>query len=510
MSSGGHRFALGLGVVSLACGAVQVLGFAPFHLWPLSLAVAAGWIWCVHKASARPMFAWAFLFALGQYLAGVSWVYVSIHHFGGAPVWLAAILVVVLSAYLALYFALGMSLAWWLTGSPVPRLLLAAPAAWFLMEQGRGLVLGGFTWLSPGYALLDVPGGSGLLAVVGVMGLGVLFWVLAGAIALLFERRWQPALLVLFPLLLVLAWLPKPSYWTEPAVAHDGQAIQVALAQGNIPQEQKWAPDNLLPTLELYSRLTEQSAEADVVIWPEVAIPAARHQVGAWFDMWQTNAERQSQTVLAGIITRVDGLAYNTMYAIGDTPGRYVKQHLVPFGEYFPVPGWMRPVFDWLDLPFSDIRTDLDSDRLLFHGDIGMAISICFEDLFPSAFAQAARGSGLLVNVTNDAWFRGSLAPDQHLQIARARAAENGRPLLRAANTGISASIGPDGEILDRLEWGQRGRLEVSVQARQGNTPFARLTNRPLFLLACLILLGLAAYRIIPVSQPRHTAPSAH
>lgn len=478
-------------LLSLVAGAAQAVGFAPLGWWPMSLVVAALWLWGIRNRTGRKAIAPALMFSWGLYLGGISWVYVSVHHFGGAPAWMAIILVVFLALYLASYLALSIVFAWSITTVLWQRLLLALPAAWFLGEQVRGWVLGGFPWLSSGYALTDTPGADGVLAIFGVMGLGAVWWLLAGALVLAFSevgrKRRTAALAVMALIIILFVALPDASRWTTAKE----EPLDVALIQGNIPQHEKWDPENLLPTLQLYTRLTAEQSEADLVIWPEVSIPAARHNVEAWFEKWQADAESRGQTVFAGVITRVDGHAYNTVYALGQSAGRYVKQHLVPFGEYFPVPSWVRPVVDWLELPFSDIRTDLESDPFLYAGQVPLYVSVCFEDVFPSEFARATRDSELLVNVTNDAWFVGSLGPDQHLQIAQARAAETGRPLLRVANTGISAVISPQGQILEQLGWGVRNVLNTEIVPRTGETPYMRWQDWPLVILAFAVLIAM-------------------
>ncbi len=490
-------------LLSGLAGAIQVFGYAPFGLWPLGLLAAVAWLWGVRDAPARAVLLPAYLFGFGLYLAGVSWVFVSVHTYGGAPVWLASLLVIALAAYLAIFPMLAFGLAWMIGAPGVQRALLALPAAWLLIAHLRDVIFGGFPWLTAGYQWVDLPGISGLLAIVGVQGLGVIWWLFVGCGVLLLQRRWRVALPVLVGLPLLVLVLPVSSQWTQAS----GEAVQVALVQGNIAQGDKWRRENLRPTLELYGDLTASQSNADLVIWPEVAIPAAYSQVRAWFDKWQDAAQARGQTVLAGVITQHNDSSYNTVYALGERPGRYVKQHLVPFGEYFPVPGWIRPVLDLLKLPFNDIRTDLAGDRYLYTADTAIAMSICFEDVFPVEFARNASGSGLLVNVTNDAWFAGSLAPEQHFQIARARAAETGRVLLRVANTGISAVIGPDGRIVDELGWGERGVLTATVQTRTGVTPYMRLHDWPLTILAVLALLGLSSRHLVRISSLHPTVP---
>lgn len=490
------------GLYSLASGALLVLGFAPLGWWPLSLLLLGAWLAC--WASARPGQALrqGFWLGLGLYLAGVSWVFVSVHVYGGAPAWMAVILVLALAAYLASFLALAIGAAWWLCPPGALRWLLALPACWVFAEHARGSILDGFPWLGLGYLLQPAPGASALLPLGGVALLGVAVWWLAAAVPLLRARRPVPALAPAALLMAAAGVLPAASHYTQAR----GAPLPAALVQGNMPQDQKWLPENLLPTVELYDALTAPLTQP-LVIWPEVAIPASRFRVEGWFRRWQEQSAARGQTLLAGIITRQQERPYNTVYALGPRPGRYVKQQLVPFGEYFPVPDWMRPVVDWLELPISDIRTDMAADRYLWAGDTPLALSICFESVFPHKFARQAQGSGLLVNVTNDAWFAGTLAPQQHLQIARTRAAETGRPLLRVANTGISAAIDANGGLEATLPWGQRGVLETTVQPRQGQTPYMRWLDAPLTWWAGSMLLLLLARRVVSIPAIRARAP---
>nr|MBV6630015.1 apolipoprotein N-acyltransferase [Oceanococcus sp. HetDA_MAG_MS8] len=487
---------------SLLAGATLVLGFAPLGWSGLMVPVLALWLNAALGMSPRVAARHAWALGFGLYLAGVSWVFVSVHHFGGAPLWLAVVLVLALAAYLAVYLGAAVGLAWWLSHNAVLRLMLALPATWWLFEQARAWVLGGFPWLNLGYGLSNWPGADGVLALAGVDMLGLLLWWMAGAAVLLIRGQKQWAVTAGLAAAAFWALCPPSLNWTQP----HADPMQVALVQGNMPQDQKWRPQNLLPTLEMYTQLSLEHPEAELIIWPEVAVPASRYRVESWFEDWDDQARNLEQVWLVGVITRRNGHPYNTMYALGGDGGHYVKQKLVPFGEYFPVPQWVRPVFDWLNLPFTDIRTDMESDRFLYAHGVALAISICFESVFAQSLVRRSDDAGLQVTVTNDAWFAGTLAPAQHLQIAQARAAETGRPLLRVANTGITAVISPQGELLQQLGWGQRGVLTAQVQPRLGITPYMRWGAWPLILWQGTVLGALFLRRILSSSRRRFSA----
>ncbi len=477
-------------ILALLAGLLTTLAFPPFGFWPGVILGPALLLVGLRGLPPRRAALLGWCFGFSHFLSGVWWVVISTHVFGGGPLPVALGLLLCLAAYLALFPALAALLLNTFTAHPGPvALLLLWPACWLLGEFARDLIFGGFPWFSLGYVATAIPRGLNLSAVVGVHGVSVLLALLAGALVALLtgQRRW-PVVLAVVMLLAGLGRLPAPGAWTQAAA----QPLRVALIQGNVTQDQKWRPENRGPTIALYQEMTEQAWPADLVIWPEVAIPLPWSAAQWFFEVIDEQAKAQQGTVFGGVLTGDGGKYYNTVYALGLDSGRYVKRHLVPFGEYIPAPDWVRPLFDVLNLPFPAIATGLSGQPTLSVKGQQVSLSICFEDVFPLEVRETAMHSGLLVNVTNDAWFAGSGAPEQHLQIARLRAAESGRSLLRVANTGISAVIGPDGQIQQQLDWGQRGILRAEVLPRVGLTPYQRWGRAPLHgFVVVVLLLGL-------------------
>ncbi len=474
-------------ILALCLGGLTTLGFAPWGWWVLVLLAPAILLLLVLDSEPRSAAALTWVFGLANFGSGLYWIYVSTHIYGGAPAWLAVLLILLLSAYLALFPAMAVYV--------VRRLLPAAqalaailflPLAWSASELLRGWLFSGFPWLSLGYALIDMPLAARWAPLLGVHGLTAMALLLAGGLALALRGQWRCGMLSVLVWLGISGVLPAPLQWTTPVA----DALPVALVQGNIPQDQKWLPQNRWTTMERYRELTQQAWHARLIVWPEVAVPTAYHRVRGYFLELDEAARRAGTTVLASAITRADGNSYNTVYAVGMDTGRYTKRHLVPFGEYFPVPAVMQPVLNWLDLPYGSISTDMPVEAPLRVGPWQMALSICFEDVFPDEVRRSARGAGFLVNVTNDAWFAGSTAPWQHLQIARMRSLETGRPMVRVANTGISALIDADGKIRVQTAWGETAVLQTVFKPREGQTPFVRWGHGPLFVLLFLGLLG--------------------
>ena len=476
-------------IIAMLGGLLTTAAFAPFDLWPGIVLGPMLLLLSLRGRSPRQALLLGGAFGFAHFLSGVWWVLISTWVFGGAPLLLSVLLLLMLVAYLSLYPALAAGLLVWLYPRVSGRLsVLLWPACWLFAEFARDTLFNGFPWFSLGYVATQVPFGLKLAALIGVHGVSALYALVAAALAMLVLGKGRAlAVSLLAGVVAAHVWLPQPGAWTQVA----GEPIEAVLIQGNMSQDQKWLPQNRLPTIELYQRMTTQAWPADLVIWPEAAIPLPYDYVTWLFENLDEQAREAGGTLYAGILTQQDGGTYNTVYALGEDQGRYVKQHLVPFGEYIPAPAWIRPMFDVLSLPFPAIAVGLDGQRTLEVNGHAVSMSICFEDVFPMEVRETSRQSGLLVNVTNDAWFAGSAAPEQHLQIARLRAAESGRSLLRVANTGISAVSGPDGEVQQRLAWGERGSLRAKVTPRQGLTPYQRWGRLPL-LLFLLVVLGLA------------------
>jgi apolipoprotein N-acyltransferase len=476
-------------------GVLATMGYAPYGQWyvtPLVLALAFALAARAPTAGRAALLGW--LYGFTHFGTGLYWVWISTHVYGGAPAWLAAILVLLLAAYLAVYPALALGLAARLGLFRAPAGWLGVPALWVLLELVRGWFYSGFPWFSLGELTVDTPL-SRLAPIAGVYGLSAVVALAAFALFRLGiehdrRRRLAAAGVLLAPALLAL--LPRPSAWTEP----DGGAIDVALVQSNIRQDEKWLPAMRYEALVRHWRLTQQAWPASLVVWPEVALTQPYHQLreGYLSDL-DAQAKARGATLLLGILV-FDGEAhYNSVITVGAAQGRYDKRHLVPFGEYFPIPDFVRPVMDVLETPYSDFDFGAADQALLALDGHAIEVSICFEDVFGDEIRRRARGAAYLVNVTNDAWFGRSSAPHQHLQFSRLRAMENGRWMLRAANTGISALISPDGAIVQHSPQFEIDVLRGTVEPRRGLTPYQRWGDWPLWIGSALLLGGAIAWQ---------------
>jgi apolipoprotein N-acyltransferase len=480
---------------AVAAGAALSFAFAPFDLWPLALLAPAALFALWQGAAPRRAAALGFLFGAGTFGAGTWWLYISIHDFGEAPLWLTLLLIVALVAIMAAWQALlGYLAARLLPAAGALRWLAGLPALWLLVEWWRGWFLSGFPWLSLGYSQTDSPLAA-LAPVGGVYLLSALLALNAGALVALWHGTARVRALALVALLgpWAAALALWPVAWTHP----EGAPVSVAVAQGAVPQDQKWQLENRTPTRELYRGLTERVLGTRLIVWPESAVPELANDAQDFLKQIYAAGHEHGSDILMGVL-RADGDDYyNSILALGDTVAFYDKRHLVPFAEYFPVPAFVRRWLRLMSLPYSDFERGRPGQPALAVGDLEVAATICYEDAFGAEQLARLRSANVLVNVTNDAWFGRSPARFQHFQISRMRALESGRYLVRAANDGVSAVVGPRGEVLARAAEYRPTVLQGTVRPMGGLTPYARAGNVP------VVALGLAGVAAAMLAQWR-------
>jgi len=276
--------------------------------------------------------------------------------------------------------------------------------------------------------------------------------------------------------------------WTHPV----GEPVSVALLQGNVGQEMKFRPEHYARTLATYARLAEETT-ARLVVLPETALPQFLDRIDpAYLARLEAAARRNNGDLLVGVPYRsAENNYYNSVINLGASPRQiYHKTHLVPFGEFVPpLFGW---VMNWLKIYLGDFgRGAADQPPIAAAGQ-QVAVNVCYEDAFGDDIGRRAAPATLLANMSNVAWFGDSLAPSQHLQIARLRAIETGRVHLAATNTGVTAAIDRDGAVLARLPQFTEGRLEAVVQGYMGVTPYMRFSDWPIVIVSLGLLSGAA------------------
>ena len=503
-------------------GFLGVAAFAPFSLWPLGVVCWAALYLLLRSAQNKRQAAGiGFSFGLGQFLTGVSWVYVSMHDIGGMPMLLALIATVLFATVLAIFPLLaGAGFAACLAGRPAAhaasatrldsglfRPLLFA-ACWLITEWLRGTLFTGFPWLNLGYSQAPPSPLAGYAPILGGYGLSFIaawvaslcgeFWLRLRNSAWHWSSSLIPQSLVVAALMIGGVVLHQVS-WTKP----EGAPLKVSLLQGNVPQSMKWQPEQYVQTLLTYFQLARNNP-ATLIVLPETAIPSLLSEAPAEFlqDLQRIGHEQRGNILMGvptGENTKDRNWYANSAVSMGVDPLQiYNKVHLVPFGEVTP------PGFAWflklINMPLPNFTTGDTNQPLMQLSHQQIAVNICYEDIFGAAIAQRAEDATIMVNMSNTAWFGDSLAQPQHLQIAQIRALENGRPMLRATNTGMTAVIGPQGERQAVLAAFTRNALVASVQGMRGTTPYQRWLDWPIVGVSLAIL----AWSLF--TRRRHTA----
>ncbi|MGF1739581.1 apolipoprotein N-acyltransferase [Vibrio profundum] len=488
-----HLFARPLAAALV--GASTTLAFAPYHLWPIAVISPILLLLLIHQRSPKQALGIGYAWGFGQFTTGVSWVYVSIATFGGMPLIANLFVMGLLIAYLAIYTGLfTWSLNKFFSAPNLSRFLLAAPALWLVTDWLRGWVMTGFPWLWLGYSQIDSPLAS--FAPIGGVELITLALVLSsGAIALaILSKRWS---LVLIPAVIFsLGFGLRNINWVTPDPASQ---TTLALVQGNIDQAHKWIPDQRWPIIDKYTVLTEKNWGSDIVIWPEAAIPAIEYDIRPFLKGLDAAARKHDSSIITGIIDQSkSGKFYNSILTVGDTENgayhydpaqRYHKHHLLPFGEFVPFESLLRPMAKLFDLPMSSFsRGPYIQPNLVANGRY-FAAALCYEIIFGNQVREnVTKKTNFILTLSNDAWFGHSIGPVQHMQIARMRALELGKPLIRSTNNGITAVTDFKGKIIKKLPSFTTGVLKTTITSTKGETPYWYVGPYPLYLLAGVFL----------------------
>jgi apolipoprotein N-acyltransferase len=495
--------------IAFGAGAASALSVAPVNAWPVLFVTFPVLVWLIDGSTAgRRGAVWSaaiagWCFGFGYFLFGLYWIgyafLVDAKTFG----WLLPVAVAGLPAYLAIYTALGAALArlLWVRG---PLRLITLAATMTMAEWLRGHLLSGFPWNTFGYALTEPLPLAQSVSVVGIWGLTFLAIAICATPAVLADERsdtpapWRPLIIGLIVLAgffgFGLARLATHPTTYVPKV-------KLRLMQPNLQQDQKFNYTAKNEVMQRYLRLSNRATGPDSngvhdvthLIWPEAAFPFfltrepdALAQIA---DLLKPNTElitgavRAAPTEPGQRITR----AYNSVYVIdgdGSIRGIYDKVHLVPFGEYLPFQSFLEKL--GLQQLTKIAGGFLSGDRrraMDVAGAPKMLPLICYEAIFPGAAVPAGERPGWLVNVTNDGWFGISSGPYQHFQQARVLAIAEGLPLVRAANTGISAVVDPLGRIIKSLPLGTEGVLDSALPRAIPPTLYAQFGNYILILM---------------------------
>lgn len=479
-------------LLAASAGVMIPLGLAPFNLWPLSIVGLTLLALLLDGQAVPAVLQRSFAFGAGMYGVGVSWIYVSIHNFGGASILLAGFLTLLFVMFIAAMFTIPFYVygRWFSRYST--SMLLAFPACWLLGEWFRYWFLTGFPWLYPGYGHLHTPL-AGWAPIVGVMGVGFILVFTAGVTAQWIKQKKPSRSILIASVLMCSLWGTGEYLKTQSWTTIDAKPINVAMIQPNIAQEMKWQAEYAQPTLDLLQQLSADAWDDDWIIWPEAAIPLTYNQALPFLNEMNQRAADTHTGLVTGIIydDQNTNRYFNSIAGFGDAMGMYHKRRLVPFGEYVPLEDWLRGLIQFFNLPTSIISMGPDDQRGISINGISVAPAVCYELVYPDLFAQSALDANVLLTISNLGWFGDSIGPRQFMQMAQMRALETGRYLVYSTNNGSSAFINERGEIINASSAFTTTTLEGKVYSASGVTPFMRWGSPWLALLSSLLLMGL-------------------
>lgn len=474
-------------VLCLFAGIATVLSFEPFA-YPVIVffSLTALFYFFRSATSKKQAFLLGFVFGFGLFGVGVSWVYVSLSTYGGMPLWMGSIAVIGFVSLLAIFIGFVGYTSVLLIPSPGNLRLIAIAPLWVIFEWVKSWILTGFPWLEIGYTQTS----TWLFALAPIGGVYLISFVVALICCLLVlatnhQSRFKSLLAII--VIVTMMWPLTQIDWSTD----HGESLTIGLVQGNVPIESKWQADQRDQIINLFASQSYQlneSAAIDLFVWPETALPLYRQQTDKAF--WDTIVPTNT-AVLTGIMDQpADSEFYNAaVLSCNGEQQIYRKRHLVPFGEYLPLRFLFNWVLEYLQLPMSDFSSWQGTQSLTCSDNINLSLSICYEDAFGSEWRQSIAETTLLINISEDAWFGDSFAPHQRLQMAKMRAREFSKPLVRSANTGPSVVINQKGKVLASTQQFVAESLSFEVQPQSGKTWYQRFGNWIVFLSIGLIVL---------------------
>ncbi len=467
-------------LLAIVAGACLTLAFAPFEWRIVAILSPAVLFYLLLQATTTAQhLKLSYLFALGMFGTGVSWIFYSMYFFAQAHFLLAAGLTALFVVLMSLFLLLLGAITSRFRNSPTAlNLLVLYPVSWVFVEWFRGWFITGFPWLYLGHSHIDNIL-INIAPVTGSFGVSLLSALLSGALvlAVIGDNKKRITAASLAALVLVGSFLLGKTTWTTPV----GESITVSLLQGNIPQGEKWLPESLTPTLKLYQRMSSEHWDSDLIIWPETAIPGyfRDHMDEVIYPLQAMSQETKTDLLIGGFYYNEEGIPGSENSILAITPelrSIYSKQHLVPFSEYIPFLEYMRWLGKWIQLPYDSVKRGSGATTLDIAG-ITAQMSVCYEDAYGNETIRSLPKATMLINVSNDGWFTGSIEPQQHMEIARMRSVETGRYMLRGTNIGVSGIIDERGKIIATAPAYTTAVITGKAQPFVGATPYVNMGN---------------------------------
>ncbi len=471
-------------------GLAGTLGYAPYDLWPVLLGtLTLLFILLAGLKSAKAVFATVLTYFACLNLASLSWLNFVMEGFGGMPIWAAWTVTAFFALYLALHYALFAALAKRFSKNrQAVFIFYFLPSSLVAADFTVGHFLSGFPWMYFGNTALQGPFAS-FLPLVGVRGTSALMTITAAAVAMAALRRYlylPVAGLVVFSGVM----LTGVNY-AKATSDHD-----VALVQGDLEQSLRLGPDAFQKSLAVYWEASRDLLpKHSLVIWPEAALPVYLNDAVDVISDLDSAAKACNSNLVTGVLRRDENGRYNSIAVLGKRADNeiqiYDKRHLVPFGEFVPFAELLRPLGKIFNIPMSDFTVPEHAALPLKIQGVTYIPAICYEAIFPELILSLdSKDAGAVLMVSNDGWFGNTRGPLQHFNIARARALELQKPMLRITNNGISALIDPDGNARKILPRDQEAVLETKFTQRTGQTPYSRLGAWGAFLIMLALIAG--------------------
>ena len=489
-------------IVAIFCGGLLTTAFSPINFSLSAFIALLGFFYLLSKHTRlRTQLIYGFLFGLGFFSTSVSWIYISIYAFSESNILgfgLTGIFILVLSLFPVAFVLLCYCFT---TKSPLYKILLY-PVFWVVVELLRTFLFTGFPWVLLGYSQTNnFLASYASIGSVFLVSFIVCFIAILLTQTLLHYRKIKLITIYFIAIILCLTsglWLSK-----IPFTAPQGNKKTVSIIQGNYIQDQKW-DQAMLETIMRYYYTTTQQQKAELIFWPENAIPTFKPLIAGFLRKIDLLAKQQNTAVLVGTVD-VNGYNqyFNSAFVYGNGAGHYYKHHLVPFGEYYPFSFLIEPFMHYFNIPMSSFTKGNEIQPLLEMSGIKIAMFICYESAYPFELRQQLQNAELIVVTSDDAWFGDSLAPWQHEEIAQMRAIETGRFVVQATNNGVTSIINQHGHIIARLPYNQQSVLTGVVQPMKGQTLWLKYGLLPLCLLTLLFIITALIFALVHVCKGR-------
>ncbi len=486
-------------LLALICGVIFSFGFAPFDLWLLSILSVAVLVGLLNKSTNNEAFLVGYAFGFGMWLSGISWLYVSIHYHGNIGIIVSSLIILIFISILSLYsgflFLLNNVFE---SLSPKKIIFLTLPVAWTIMEFLRSYLFTGFPWLISGTMLADTFI-DGYTPIIGAQGNSFILILLSVLVYKLYKNIIEnrsallPSLFVL--LILMPSYLLKSIEWTSAE-----NEIQVTLYQPNLTLEDKWSQFGIIKSQGMMEKAIEDANDGDLIVFPETALILSEKDNKPFMNLIRNKSFEKNITLITGIIEREDDYRIrNRLQTLGAMEDVYDKVKLVPFGEFIPLERYLGSFLDIIGLNLTNTLPG-EAVKLIRTGKLKISPSICYEIAFDEHIRKTAKDSNILLTVSNDTWFGRSIGPIQHLEIAQNRALEHKKPLIRATNSGISAFVSKNGEIIERQTYFEDKTLTRNIILYSGNTFYSKYGNLPLLIFLILYVSFLSLRKLFHIN----------